>query len=534
MREAGKLLAIDAGTGSVRAVLFNARFKQLGSVGREYSHAAVPGHPGAQTFDTGGNWRLIADCVRGVLDKCGVDPAEIRAVSATSMREGIVLYDADGDEIWACPNSDSRAPRESEELIDEGSADRIYAVSGDWIAITAPPRLRWLQRHERETFERIRHLSMLSDWVLYRLSGEFATDPTVASSSAMFDLAGRVWSDEIVALCGLADDVLPPVLEPGRVVGGVTADAAADTGLREGTPVVTGGADTQLGILGLGISDPGQCTVLGGSFWQTTMLLSEPRIDPRRRLRTLCHVASDRWMIEGIGFWSGLTLRWLRDGFCGEEKQRAATAGVDAYELMEELAEHVPPGANGVTGVFSNLMDATRWVHAAPGFVGFDITSPERSGKAECIRAVEESAAYVVRGHLAMLEEITDQPISGITFSGGAAQGNLWPRILADVTGRRVSVPLVKESTALGAAVCAAVGVGIYPSLDAAVSKLPGIDYELAPNPDRTATYGDLYERWVRIYRHCLDGVLAGTMEPMWRAAGSYGGANRISPPTGG
>ncbi len=122
----------------------------------------------------------------------------------------------------------------------------------------------------------------------------------------------------------------------------------------------------------------------------------------------------------------------------------------------------VPPGANGVFGTFSNLMQANRWVHASPGFVGFDISEPARSGRAECVRAIEESAAYVSRGHLEIVRELVDLPIDHLLLTGGAAKGTLWPQIIADTLSLPVQIPKVKESTALGAAIYAGVGIGLY------------------------------------------------------------------------
>ena len=121
----------------------------------------------------------------------------------------------------------------------------------------------------------------------------------------------------------------------GHGRGGRHAEAAAETGLKEGTPVVIGGADTQLGLVGIGVADPGRFTVVGGSFWQHTLVLDRPLIDPQVRLRTLCHAVPGQWMIEGIGFYSGLAMRWFRDAFCDGEKERAAALGADAYALME-------------------------------------------------------------------------------------------------------------------------------------------------------------------------------------------------------
>ncbi len=320
------LLAIDAGTGSCRAVVFDPEGHQLAIGQREWSHATLPDAPGSQEFDTTGNWALICECVHEVLAAPGISADAVAAVSSTSMREGMVLYDSSGSEIWACPNVDSRAGVEAVELIESGDARTIYFQGGDWVSITSPARFRWIARHEPEIFASIAHVGMLSDWILTRLSGEFVTDPSAGSSSGMFELAHRDWSDRVIDLVELPREVLPPVRDPGSVIGGVTAKAAAETGLRQGTPVVVGGADTQLALVGIGLTQPHKFTVIGGSFWQATVTSDQVLIDPECRLRTLCHTVPGQWMMEGIGFYSGLSMRWFRDGFCDAEKAAAAEA----------------------------------------------------------------------------------------------------------------------------------------------------------------------------------------------------------------
>ncbi len=154
-------------------------------------------------------------------------------------------------------------------------------------------------------------------------------------------------------------------------------------------------------------------------------------------------------------------MRWFRDAFCQAEVARSAGTQMDAYVLMDELAATVPVGSNGVVGVFSNLMKADHWVQPAPSFLGFDIANPGRAGRGECIRAIEENAAYVARGHLGIAREVTGEEYGQVVFTGGAARGRLWPQILADVLGAEVRVPAVTESTALAAAMYARLGAGL-------------------------------------------------------------------------
>jgi autoinducer 2 (AI-2) kinase len=515
------LLAIDVGTGSARAVLFTAAGRQAGIGQREYSHSQVPGVAGSQIFDTANNWALIGQCVREALANAHVPASAVAAVSATSMREGMVLYDPRGEEIWACPNVDSRAAAEAVDLISSGEAQEIYDLTGDWVAITAPARFRWIARHEPQVFADIAHVGMLGDWVLTKLSGQFVTDPSLRSSSGMFDLARRQWSERVLDICHLERRLFPEVVEPGTVIGEVSGAAAEQTGLTEGTPVVVGGADTQLGLLGIGETRPGRFTIVGGSFWQQTMLLDKPVVDPRGRLRTLCHVGPDQWMMEGLGFYSGIVMRWFRDAFCEMERAEASAKGVDVYSLMEGKAEVLPPGANGVVGLFSNVMQANHWAHTSPGFLGFDVTNPSRSGRVECFRAIEESAAYVSLAHMRIIEELTGRSIAEVTMTGGAAKGRLWVQIVADTLGLPVHVPLVKESTALGAAICAGVGAGIWKSNEEAAVSVAAFERTVVPNPQAHAAYRDLADQWLTVYRRSMDLVEPGLLRPLWRAAGT-------------
>jgi autoinducer-2 kinase len=167
------------------------------------------------------------------------------------------------------------------------------------------------------------------------------------------------------------------------------------------------------------------------------------------------------------------------------------------------------------------VMDAQRWVHASPSFLQFDVTRPQTSGSSECIRAIEESAAFVVRGHKAVIEELLGRDLDALVFTGGASCGTLWPQILADVTGVPVHVSTVKESTALGCALFAGLGAGLYPSLDDARDRVGGIDRICTPVPEAARQYDRLYAGWQEIYRRSLEYVDDDLLQPLWRAAGT-------------
>lgn len=514
-------LAIDAGTGSARALAFDADGVLVARAAREWTHRAVPGFPGGTDFDPVAGWSLIASAVREVVARLGGH--RIVAVAASSMREGFVLYDGEGAELWACPNTDGRARAEADELVAEGIADEIYRVAGDWVSITAPARLRWIARHAPDVLARTRHLGMLSDWVVTRLTGEFVTDPTCGSSSALFDLRARSWSHDLAAAVGVPDGILPPVVECGLPVGRVTAAAAAATGLAAGTPVISGGADTQLALHGIA-ARPGRPTIVAGTFWQTTAVVTEPVIDPARRLRTLCHVSPDTWMVEGIGFLSGLAMRWFRDVFCGDAVA-ATRDGGSAFTLMEQWAEEVPPGSNGVVAAMANVMQADAWHHAPPAFVGFDINDTAASSRGAFVRSIEEAAAVVAAAHLGILSDLTDGGAVAdgtVTFTGGSSAGALWPRIIAGVCGLDTLVTVAPEATAYGAARLAAAGVG------GDLPPMGDTDRRVVATADERAVYARVVERWHRVYRSVMT-VAGPDVPPLFTPPGAARAAS-VSP----
>lgn len=488
------VIAVDAGTGSARALAFTETGECVARAAVEWKHNSVPGHPGGVDFDASSGWEAISRAIREVV--ASVDGCHVAAIVSSSMREGFVLFDAHGEEIFACPNSDGRAREQASALLAEGLADDIYRKGGDWVSITAPARLRWLAEHTPEVLQRTRHLGMLSDWVNHRLCGEYLTDPTCGSSSALFDLERRTWALDLATRVGLAPEVLPAVVEPGTPIGAITSEASRMTGLPVGTPVVMGGADTQLALHAIAATTA-RPTVVAGTFWQTTALTPSPVIDPLRRMRTLCHVDPQTWMVEGIGFLSGLAMRWFRDAFCPDAVQDAEERGISAFAIMEDWARAVPIGSEGVVAILSDVMQADAWHHAAPALVGFDINEPRRHNRATVIRAIEEAAAFVAAAHLDVLDELTAGGATAtgeVVFTGGSSAGRLWPGIIAGATSLRTHTTQAPDATSYGAARLAAAAVGM------SLSPLRQDSAPIVANEADRSAYRNARARWRRVY----------------------------------
>ncbi len=514
-------MTIDAGTGSGRAVIFDEKGRQISIGQEEWSHAGEDGVPNAMNFDCENNWKLLCRCIRSSIEKAAIDAKDIVAVTATSMREGIVLYDRNKREIFAVANVDARADKEVAQLKREfPELEReIYEKSGQTFALGAIPRLLWLKKNRPSIYEDVRYMNMISDWVLKKLSDTIVSEPSNAGTSGIFDLKKREWLPEAAAKAGLRDDIFPPVFESGEIVGEVTPRAARECGLDEGTLVVTGGGDVQLGSAGLGIVEAGEAAILGGTFWQQIVNIDGAKTDPDMDLRINPHVVKGLSQAEGITFFSGLVMRWFRDKFATEYKERAVTERSDPYTLLEEAASRTPVGSYGILPIFSDTMHYGRWYHAAPSFLNLPLDE-SIDLKGAMFRALEENAAIVSRLNLEAIFEFTGTDSDTITFAGGASKGDLWCRILSDVTGRRIVVPSVNEATALGGAFAAGTAAGIYDSIASAAKELVEWSKSYDPDMEKHEIYKDVAMKWKEAYSMQKKLVDEGITSAMWRAPG--------------
>ena len=515
-------MAIDAGTGSIRAVIFDTQGNQISSAQKEWTHLQEPNVVNSMSFDFDKNWLLTCTCIKESLTQANLSGKDIVALSATSMREGIVLYDENAKELWAVANVDARADKEVRYLKENFAAieEEFYKESGQTFALGALPRIMWLKNNRPQLYERVAKISMIGDWILARLSGVIATDPSNGGTTGVFSLKNRDWMPEMANKVGLKDDIFPKTLEVGTLMGNVTEEASTVTGLSTNTKVVMGGGDVQLGSAGLGVVDLGQVAILGGSFWQQVVNIKSDTIPPQdMSVRINPHVIPNQSQAEGITFFSGLVMRWFRDAFCDMEKIEAKEQGIDVYTVLENKAKKVPVGSHGILPIFSDSMKYGKWYHAAPSFLNLSI-DPEVCNRAAMFRSLQENAAIVSSINLDKIKEFTNIKIDEIVFAGGASKGELWSQIVADVTGCKIKIPRVTEATALGAAMAAGVGCGIYENIASAAKELVVWDKTYEPNMQNNKIYNEIKIKFIKAYEAQLKLVDDNITTSMWKAPG--------------
>ena len=498
-------MILDFGTGAGRCSLVEIAGKEHIAAHREwFFDAPADAQPGGFSFDPDKFWRILGETAREAMARGGVKPAQIIAVSATSIREGFVLLDRAGREIFAVPNRDARAYLEARE-IGEAYGHALNDLSGHWPgAIFAPSRFLWLKRHQPDLLARVHSFLMINDWVLYRLCGERRSEPTNASETSVYDIRSHCWDEKMIRALDMTPEIFQPIARSGEILGVVTPSAAEATGLNPGTPVVVSGTDTQCGVLGSGGLRPGEVVVVAGTSTPIQMVLDEPVIDGLARTWSGPHVLPGHWVLESNAGITGSVLRWFRDSFCGEEKARASGLGRDAYALMEEAARKSPIGSAGVTCLMGPRAMNACMIMNSPRVSGFSVANPramvaEVDSKKHFIRSILECFAFAVRINCGQLEDISGKKLKRVMVCGGSSASDLWMQMLADNLGMAIERPYEKEASALGAAVCTGVGMKTYADFPRGVDVLVKSGGTFEPASSNRAAYNTAYERWQQL-----------------------------------
>ena len=486
------VLVIDAGTTGPKCVVFDGANRIVGFCRCDWSYLAEEdASPLSVSFDTRAVWRNLCDLIAGGMADAGVSSRQIAAVAVTGQRQAVVFLDDDGNEIYAGPNMDLRAVFEGAAL-DQEMGDRIYEATGHLPSfLFAAAKLRWFQAHRPGAYDKIASALTLADWVVYRLTGVQASEHTLAAEAGLLDIRRRKWCSDLL------DDVRVfsrpvPLVPAGMMAGNVPSQASKDTGLRAGTPVAVAGADTQCGLLGMGVAQPGLVGVVAGWSAAQQMVTSTPVISPDARTWAGCFPKDDMWVLESSPGDTGNSYRWLAETVCGGSN--------DAYEQMDRMATEVPLGSEGVVAFLGpRRMDMANVGMRPGGFIFPVPLTHSEIGRANLVRACLEAICFSLKANLGQIEELTQERATGIAVGGGMVRTATWTRILADVLGREIGVSTSLQVSALGACLCARTALGEFGSLEEATSNT-GRDLQvLDPDPLRSAQYGDLYQNWLEV-----------------------------------
>ncbi len=488
------VLAIDAGSGGGRVLIIDLRGNLVSSASQDWSYdVSADAGPLGKEFDAERFWGIICQLIAEAIEKSAIAPIDIIAVSAASQRQGVVFLDEDGHELYAGPNTDLRGIVEGFSIDGEFGSE-VYGITGHTPSLLfTPAKLRWFKTNRPNVYERIATVLSISDWIIYRLSGERVGEASCVSGVGLVDVRDMRWSSRLAEMLELPQGVCPEIAVAGTCVGTVTPAAADQTGLAPGTSVVVGGADTQCGLLAMGVKDEGQVGIVAGWSGPVQMVTAQPIIDSKGRIWTTCHVLPGKWILESNAQQSGGAYRWLK-GILFDESNDTG----EIYALMDRLAQDVLPGAGGVLAFIGpTVMDMTCMRPSLGGFI-FPVTPSVTDVKREhLIRAALENLCFAFKANCVQLEEISRLKVKEVTIGGGLAQSQCLVQILSDVLGMPVTAFEVRHVTSWGTAMCAAVGCGAYPDPERAIAAMSPTSRVVEPNQQRVQEYTPYYERWL-------------------------------------
>jgi len=482
------LLGLDLGTSALKAALFNPQGQMVGLVHRPYP--TYHPHHGWAEQEPSDWWTAAQKAIGELLLSSQVPPQAIAAVGLSGQTPGHVLVDEEGRSlgralIW----QDRRATAEAAWMAEEFSPDDMLAFTGLPLqpdSALPPARLLWLREHRPQDWTQARWVLQPKDFLAFRLTGQVATDHL--SAYALLHIEDHRYHEEYFRRLGLPLEKMPPALAPSHVVGHVTPEAAKATGLLEGTPVAIGTIDAWCDVLGAGGVVEGRAVDVAGTSEIVALVGRARRHVPGIVSMPLI---GDLSFIGGPTQVGGDAVRWVGNLLYSRE-------GDDLYALLEEEAARSGPGAGGV--LFLPYLAGERapiWDDRACGaFVG----CRQGHGRAHLARAVYEGVAFAIRHILTLAERAAGITVAEVRVCGGGSHSRFWNQLKADVTGKRVLELKVAETAVLGAAMWAAVAIGLYPDMETAARCMTEVKAELWPEPSLKDRYDALFALYQSLY----------------------------------
>ena len=492
------LLGIDIGTSGTKTVLFGTDGKAITSHTVEYP-MYQPNNGWAEQ-DASDWWNAVAAGIRHVLAKSGADPALIRGVGLSGQMHGLVMLDRDGEVlrrsiIWC----DQRTGAEVAQINRLLGERRVVGITANpaMTGFTAA-KILWVRNNEPEIYGKCAHILLPKDYIRYKLTGEFATEVSDAGGMQLMDIPARDWSPEVLSKLSIDRSLLAKMHESQDMTGQVHKAAAAETGLRAGTPVAGGTGDNMGAAIGAGVIKEGIAFTTIGSSAVVYAVSDKVTIDLQGRVHTLCASVPGKWTVMSCTQGAGLSLQWLRNTCCAPEVERAAAESADPYYIMDKLAAEVPIGARRL--LFLPYLMGERSPHPDPDCRGVFFGLSAMHGRAELIRAVLEGVTYSQRECVDVFKEM-GVTINDMLACGGGARSSLWRQMLADLYACPVSLTEADEGPALGVALLAGVCSGVYGSIDQACSIAVRKGRVQQPDMAAHARYEPYFRLYKKLYR---------------------------------
>ncbi len=486
-------IGIDVGTTGTRALLVDENGNVVAAQTGEHEPIRIE-HPQWAEQDPGDWWRAAQKAIPAALRQAGVNGDAVRGIGLTGQMHGLVLLDEAGRVlgpalIWC----DQRSQEQVGWINSRVGAENVmrYTCNPALTGFTAP-KLLWVRQYRPQVFAEARKMLLPKDYLRFCLTGEYVSEVSDASGTALFDVSNRRWSKGMISGLELDPALLPQVVESTAVTGKVSQAAAALTGLKPGTPVVGGGGDQAAGGVGNGIVEAGWVSSTIGTSGVVFAAEDTPAYDPRGRIHTFCHAVPGKWHVMGVTQGAGLSLRWFRDQFAA-----AFAKAEDPYDAMTAAAAEAPVGSGGL--IYLPYLMGERTPHLDPDARGGWIGLTGAHTRAHLVRAILEGVAFSLRDTLEIFRELR-VPVSAVRLAGGGARSPLWRHIQADVFGYPCAILKNTEGAAYGAALLAMTGTGQFATVKEACQHCIAVAEDVPVTARDHARYNELYANYVALY----------------------------------
>lgn len=493
------VIGIDLGTSATKTVLFDAEGKILASASREYP--LLQPHNGWAEQNPQDWYDAAIETLKKVVSESGVAASDIVSVGISGQMHGLVMLDEDCNVlrpsiIWC----DQRTGKECDELTEKLGRETLIKITAN-PALTGftASKILWVKNNEPEIFKKCRHILLPKDYLRFKLTGEFATEVSDASGMQLLDVPNRKWSNVMIEACGIKEEYLAKVYESPEITGYINDDTASLTGLTTSTAVVGGAGDNAAAAVGMGVVEEGKAFTTIGTSGVVFAHTDNPVIDPEGRVHTFCCAVPGAWHVMGVTQGAGLSMQWFKNNFCHEETSLAAESGKDVYYITDTMAAEIPVGCEKL--LYLPYLMGERTPHLDPDCRGVFFGISAMHTKAHFIRAVLEGVTYSLYDCLLVLKEMNISPET-MLLCGGGAKSKLWKNMICNTFALPVATSKSAEAPALGVAVLAAVGAGIYSSVPEACRVMTAVNPDLLePDEEKTNEYRAFHNVYSSVYK---------------------------------
>lgn len=487
MKTKNLLLGIDISTTGAKALLVDEMGELLGSVTSPLT--LFTPRPLWSEQDPREWWAGIVQSIQRLFAQSNQPAEAVAAIGLTGQMHGLVLLDRAGEVLRpAILWNDQRTAAQCDEIRARIGRKKLIQITGnDALPGFTAPKILWVQQEEPEIYLRAQHILLPKDYVRFKLTGDFAMDRADGSGTILFDLKKRTWSAEILATLEIPPEWLPQTFEGPEITGTVSQEAASQTGLVAGTPVVAGAGDQAAQAVGVGAVRPGIIALTLGTSGVVFATTSQALIEPEGRLHAFCHALPDRWHFMGVMLSAAGSLQWYRDTLAPNE----------SFDVLIDEAAQVTPGSEGL--LFLPYLTGERTPYPDPLARGAWVGVTVRHRRGHLTRAVLEGVAFGLKDSFTLIQQAGLEALEQVRISGGGSRSQLWQQIIADVLDVELVTVNTTEGAAYGAALLAGVGAGLFPDVEQACQKIVQITGSTQPTGN-SGIYQQFYRRYKALY----------------------------------